>query len=155
MSNPVASPISEQILEEMVETLSGVSTAANYMTDLAVEREEQGGNGASFDGQCIVGSVQPIAEFDKAPLGWDQYVLRVGVLVYAIESETDGANMTGRLSAYASDVRRALLQDLHRGGLANNTEFDQPDELHVEDGYVIVPVKVTFRTLFGDPYRRE
>lgn len=151
---PVSVPISEKIVQNVLEVLAGVSTAAGYQSDLLVERLDTANGNSPRDGLCVVGAAEPIPQ-DNAPLMHHEFLLTLGVRVYAIESEASGLTTDARLAALAADVRRALTRDLHRGGYAVNTEFPDKDELHVQPpASVIVWPKVRYRTLYNDPYRQ-
>lgn len=147
MSSPYPEPIADLIVQDVQATLEQVPT-------LTVEREKQGGNSPARNGLCTVFGGDPVPQFDRGPCMHDEYVMEVGILVTAIESETSGVSLPQRLYAYAADVRKALVADIHRGGFAVNTEFEARDELNTETkpAGVMVKARVRFRTAYGDPY---
>jgi hypothetical protein len=148
-------PISEQIMENVVATLATVTLVGGYDNDLTVIRPVQRPDSIT-DGMCVVGAGDPIPANDP-PCGFDEFVLPVGVTVFCIEDENSPTPIQTRLYSIAADVRRALKRDVHRGGLAVLTEFDVKDELHELNAppAVVVYANVRFRTLYADPYRQS
>ncbi len=157
MSSPaVAFPIDELILQEVVETLSTISTDSGYLNDLIVEEQKQGGNAPLRNNLVVVAAGTPEPQ-PKPPLGFKEYLLQIGICGYVIESEgADPAVLRGRLYSIAADVHRALESDVHRGQKAVNTEFPDKDEISLtgSPASVIVWAKVRFRTRYANPYLR-
>jgi hypothetical protein len=153
---PVAFSIAELIYQNVVDVLSRISTHAGYLNDLIVEEQRQGGTGPLRDGLVVVACGDPVPQPD-APLMHDEFLLPVGLCAHVIEPEaSDPRVLRGRLGSVAADIRRALTEDLHRGGYAVNTEFPDKDEFNLAGAppTVIVWPHVRFRTLYNDPYRQ-
>lgn len=151
----IGDPITERILANIVETLSQVRQASGYYNDLIVEREQQDGN-SPRDNLVVVmlGDPQPSK---VAPMGFDEFLMPVGILYYAIESQSSPVMISTRLQRGAADIRKALAQDLHRGGLAINTEMnvEKDDYFASASPYsVIVKPFIRFRTLWNNPYKQ-
>lgn len=153
---PVAFPIDELILQEVIETLSTISTDAGFLNDLIVEDQKQGGNAPLRDGLVVVAAGAPEPQ-PNPPLGFKEYLLPIGIVGYVIESEaSEPAVLRGRLYSVAADIHRALEADVHRGEQAVNTEFPDKDEIDLAGSppSVIVWAKVRFRTRYANPYQR-
>lgn len=146
--------IFEQILDNMVETLSRVRLVDGYFNDFIAVREEQFGN-SPRDGLVVVVAGDPIPE--PPPFGFEQFLRPVGVICYAIEPEDSVRNISTRLESMAADVRKALSIDLHRGGNAMNTKLDiaqaRDEFFKTESPYsVLVKPHIQYRHLRGNPY---
>lgn len=147
MPSPFPEPISEMVVQNVEEALATVP-------DFTVEREQKGGNPRSRHGLCVVMVGDPIPEFANGPCMFDEYVLPIGINIQAIESERSGVTVGQRLYGFAALARRALMADIHRGGFAVLTEFEESDKLFTQasPASVLVTVKVRYRTPYGDPY---
>jgi hypothetical protein len=145
-------PISETIVENIVTTLAGVTTGNGYENTLTVEREEDPFN-QPRDRLAIVCKGKLDARYPP-PIGLDEYIFPIGILFYAVQSESDGP-VTEQLYSIAADIRKALMVDVHRNGHAVNTEFETDDiDTKSSPPSGIVTAKITFRTLRGNPYQR-
>jgi hypothetical protein len=147
-------PISDLILQNVEDTLRTVRVVSGYNCNFIVERESQTGN-SPRDQLAVVypGDPDPL----PAPaLGHDEYHFPVGVRCYAIKSESSSTPIDRALLLMAADARKALRQDLHRGGYALNTLFNAKDELLLSESpkSVLVMVTIHYRTLWDDPYNQ-
>lgn len=147
-------PISDLILQNVEDTLRTVRTVSGYNCDLIVERASQTGN-SPRDQLAVVypGGGIPLP---NPAVGHDEYHLPVDIRCFAIKSETSSTPIDRALLLMAADVRKALRQDLHRGGYALNTLFNEKDELQLSDSpkSVLVLVTIHYRTLWDDPYNQ-
>jgi hypothetical protein len=145
-------PIADLILKNVEDTLRTVKKLSGYNCDFTVEREKQTGN--SPRDQLAVVYPDPPVPLENPALGHDEYDFPVGVRCYAIKSETSATPIDRALMLMAADVRKALRQDLHRGGYALNTKFPAKDEFLISESpkSILVMVTVHYRTLWDDPY---
>lgn len=151
----IGDPISERIVQEIVDTLSQVRQASGFFTDLIVERENQEGN--SPRDNLVVVCLGDLQSQKISPMGFDEFLMPVGLIYYAIEPTDSAISISQRLQRGAADIRKALAADLHRGGLAINTEMN----LHADDYFasaspysVLIKPMIRFRTLWNNPYKQ-
>lgn len=151
----IGDPISERIVCNVVETLSAVRQSAGFFHDFIVERELQDGNSPRDNLVVVmVGDPKPSG---SAPMGHSEWLLPIGIIFYAIESQTSATAIATRLQRGAADVRKALAADLHRGGLAANTELDVfPDNYNksMSPYSVLITPQIRFRHLWNNPYKQ-
>ena len=73
------------------------------------------------------------------------------------ESADDAPPADQRINAFCADVERAFTDDYQRGNMANDTMIGDPVQVPIDNdtpGFsaVLIPVTVTYRTLWGDPF---
>lgn len=152
-TDPVQLPIDEQIIDNIVETISTVRPENGFLTTLKCVREIQPGHVTEDGLVVVIGTLYE--SIDNAAHMHAEWHMKVGLECYAIEPTESEIMIERRLRRIAADVKRALLQDLQRGGVAINTTFTDPDviEVHGTPPSIGVTVRVHYRTLWNDPYR--
>lgn len=158
-------PILTRIVDDMVETLEGVSAAAGDDRTLTVERPKQSTGNTRRDGLAVVHRGSPKMVDTDDPDGGSAYnfvtwLQPFAVVLTVVESETSETSVDERLDTIRADVERALLEDGTRGGLAIDTrlgdpEYPEPDKPNSNVGEVWVVFIVQYRTRYGDPYSQE
>lgn len=154
-----AKPIRTRIVDDVVETLAQVTTAAAYGGNLIVERPTPLGNRLRDNLVLVVGgNPQRVEDEAQNFIGW---TMPVHCVYSARESESSETSIDERLDIAAADIEKALTQDDSntRGGLAIDTEIGDVDfgnaDLSGMSGQVVVTVMVYFRHLYGDPYSQS
>lgn len=146
--------VEELILADVVETLRGIGPPA-YRNTFTVEQESVSGNSPK-NNLLVVLAGDTIPQDADVPLGMDEFLLPVGIVGYAIQSEDSTTAIRSRLSSIAADVRTALQADIYRGALAYDTFFDRehPDQFFTDAApcSVLVTAMVRYRTVHGDAY---
>jgi hypothetical protein len=146
----MAEPIRELIARNVVETLTGVSTAAGYNVTLSVERRKQAGN-PPRDLLCIVGQ-DDAEDSDGDADGFEYERQPFFILVHSIPGEGETVAPDTRLNWIAADVRKALLSEPRRGAYAIDTIVGPPE--FFADAVMLTAV-VLFGTIYDDPYRQS
>lgn len=145
-------PYDEYILQDVVATVARINPTAGFSVTISdVEREKVGQNTPKHL-RAVVAAGQPALQSDS-PLGHDDFRMPIGIRVWILQSETTDTPIAQTLYTVAADVRKTLGFDLHRGGYAIHTIFQ--DDRFEQDGAVysaIVTVEVWFRTLRNQPY---
>ncbi len=146
--------IEERILQNIQEALEGVTQESGCYFTLTVEQEDRLGNSPA-DGKVVIIAGDPIPQ-DDAPVMHDEYLLPVGLQAFSIDSEDSDLPVRTRLARLASDIRKAITQDVHRGGIAVNTEFPEKDDFQqaAAPHYVLVKPHIRYRTLYQNPYKQ-
>lgn len=144
--------ILEQIITDIVDTLSDVTIVGGYYHDLEVEVGDGTGT-VPRDSlvRVVVGDPIPL---ENSAHGFDEFHLPVGLAFYAIEGEGSAVPISTRLAQGAADIRKALAVDLHRGGFAINTLLTREKDdyqTEVQPAYVLIKPFIHFRTLYNNP----
>lgn len=156
-------PVLERIVQNIVEALENVSTAAAADRSLTVERPKPSLGNRSRDALAVVTMSNPKLVGD--PEGGAAYLMAewlqpFGIILTVVESEQSDVSIDERLNVLRSDVEKALLADPHRGGLAIDTLlgdafYPEPESLNANVGEVWVLITVHYRTRYDDPYTQE
>lgn len=147
----MADSITEQIRQNMIETLQGVNVAAGYRTTLRVEDGENTSE-ERRDGLCVVLPDPP--EPMESPLGWQQWSQVFRVVVFLHRSETSQNAIRTRLNNAIADIYKAVKVDPTRGDLAIHTYIDESPEMTVDGEFdrIVAMPRVMFRHLINNPF---
>lgn len=155
--------IAEQIVAAVRTRLADITTGNGYQFSVAgVTRPTRYGGYTPTDLQVVVtqGPIPRAPELDhpgNPPAIAFESTVNIAVNLMPNRKTDSNASDTWRHRAVAS-VQKAVtsVSNWHNwGGLAINTEFDEPDLDYQDDGGnigVIVPIVVTFRVSETDPY---
>jgi hypothetical protein len=148
-------PIVELISQNVVDVLSRVAESTGYNGTLIVERQKRSGN-IPRDRLVVVHQDDPIPlDGAHGHTTWNQpYV----VTCYVIESETSDTPIDQRVNFIRSDVEKAVMEDVTRGGYAILTSLEKPELFDAKDGSffgIDVHFTVTYRTIQDDPYVQQ
>lgn len=144
----MATPIADRIMDNLIETLAGVSTGGGYSVNLLVKEPDYQAD-AVADGVCIVNEADWTYE-DNPPLGMDGINQNYELTVFVRGGNE--RNYQRLCRQYASDVKRAVMLDESRDGLARWSKVTGARKFN--DGSlrgVIVDYQVYFRTLLDKP----
>lgn len=156
----MADPIVELITQNVVTTLSAITTGNGYQQTLTVERYNKVSGNNPSDKLAVVRQLAPtrVGEDDdtEGSIWWMQ---PYEVDVYLFEPEGSSTPIDQRINRARSDIEKRLLIDANRGddgsnnALAQDTRIDDP-ELWEEGPYFGVTVRFTvkYSTAHGDPY---
>lgn len=145
-------PIIEIIRRNLIETLEGVRQDAGYFNSLRIRTGVPTDEG--LENMLCVLRYGGDADAEEPPVNQDEFLHTFNLDVYVIDSEHGEVDADERIALAISDIRRAVLADLTRGGYARNTTLG--DRVPIEDDRRIVsgvriPITVQYRTLMNDP----
>jgi hypothetical protein len=146
--------IANLIVANVVETLTGVSTAADYASTLVV-KDEPADAQAITDGATYVYADDPDPVPDRAPLQHDEYDMTISVETYATQSGTLASpSIHDKVRAQVGDIFRAIRDDYTCGGYAWHVEFGAPQKIDQGGGIAgrRLSFVVSFRTLRDNPF---
>lgn len=148
-------PVVEMISRHVVETIDRIQTAAGFHVDLVAERAKWPRNEPGA-GKAVVYESDDAPVDDTSPIGMQDLEREYGILVWAMSSETQDEPYDTYLNTAAADVVVAILEDVSRGGYAQNTRLGTPVKIETPDEPVAILVLFTvhYRTVDGDPYRQ-
>lgn len=144
----MATPIIDLITDNLVETLSGVSADGDYSITLYVKEPDAVADSVA-DGTCMVIEADWTYE-DNSPIGMDGMYQAYELTVYCRGGNE--RNYQHLCRQYASDVKRAVMADETRGGLARWSKVLGARKF--TDGAlrgVIVDYQVYYRTRLDRP----
>lgn len=163
----MAAPIADQIVDEIVTTLGGITIGNGYQQTVSVQKLGLAPI-TPTNNLLVVAPHPPVLQGTQITL-LDEYIMAVEISAFSIVADSS-ADVRERLVTLASDIRRKLMADRHRNGKAANTLLTRPAGTSFQDGvggdwqdrysdstspaYVIVMPRVQFRTLRDNPYQR-
>ncbi len=163
----MAAPIADQIVDEIVTTLGGITTGNGYQQTVTVQKLSMSPISPA-DNLVIVAPHPPVLQNTQITL-LDEYLMAVEITAFTIKADSS-TDVRERLVTLASDIRRKLMADRHRGTKAANTLLTRPAGASLQDGvggewadmyseatsppFVIVMPRIQFRTLKDNPYQR-
>jgi len=146
------SNVADDILSRIVTRLRTITTVNLYGNTLAIFEEEQ--EPASPRDKDVVVLKGDTIQQEKAPCGFDEFLLPVGIVAYAIQSEQATTPIRTPLSSYAADIRKSLgVEQLDEGRQFINIEWPEPDQYFTEAAPASVQLVPHFRyrTLRNNP----
>lgn len=151
MAYPTGTPVDEQILDDVVAVLGTIAPPSYHTTVRAVERFKPTNATRHYDMPCILLGTPDVTWVDttnRMLSGEMRFVVRCCV--------QDRETHQQELAWFAADVRKALLLDWQRGGVALTTRvLAHEPYMIVEEAsataVVDVTVLVAFRHLYDDP----
>lgn len=152
----MADPIVEQIRQNLMAAVATVTTDNNYTGTLTVEAVQRHGNSAAGLTAIVEQGEEEVLgeEDDSGSVGhhtfWQTFHVFINIANPANVADYD------RLCNLASaDVRKAVMADVSRGGLALRTKLVSRSIFANEAGEVagtMVPFDVLYRTKLDDPF---
>lgn len=151
----MGTPIKKQILDNLVTTVAGITTAAGYnqtVKSVFFGRPTHDNPEASYP-LVFIWADEDTAD-DTAMVGFTLCVLNVGVLAW-LDDGDDPALATETLLA---DLKKAIQADVTRGGYAIDTVASGPVEVEYDanrqpiTGVGYQEFNVRYAHKFGDPF---
>jgi hypothetical protein len=158
---PLARPVDAYAVDDLINALAEIRTDNGYaVTVTPVTYDPEGV--PTDEGVAYVESKgeTPI----PSPCTREDFYVNLQIVCFVVPLQVEGGDVgvegvTGRsaeerMRTYSACIRKALMADVHRGGYAVNTRFDEPAEYEPETlpMYVRIPVKLHIRTMFGDRF---
>jgi hypothetical protein len=149
-----AIPILEQIRQDLLKTISGITIAGGYTFDAICDEPDRLGN-ATGEGVVILdlGNAERNQEISaNGLLEWVQEFIFTG---YTVQSETNYSPWDGLNILKYADINKAIQVDYQRGGWAHDTLPEAPAWFKREDDKhegVAARAYVRYRTAYSDPY---
>lgn len=147
----MADTIREKIFANLVTALSGISVAGGYENDIAsVERWNMNGNNKAGVPAIIVNS-GPEKNDDGKAYDLTHCLLTVFIELWVRQNETESAaTPTDKLlNSLLGDIKKALAQDVTRGGNAVDTEVTDVETFETIEGQqhagLVVTVEIEYR----------
>jgi hypothetical protein len=151
-------PIAELITQDVLAALKQVSKVGGYSVTLKPERFKKGGLNSDSDVTAILSFHDDQAASDAdTPLNYTAWLRPYWVLVYIYESDESDTPYDQRVDCVIADIGKAVMQDVTRGGHAQNTWMREPvrfDDPNDSTG-VICNFDVLYRHLEDDPYSQS
>lgn len=151
----MAEPLIEQIAEHLKTTVSGVTVDAGYNQTLTPIRPRRCdfSDLSPVDGHVLIWQ-EDDAPVDAAALTTTQFAQEFLLICIVLDSDTETDSIDTRLNRVKSDLRKALMVDPTRGGLAIDTQIGQSRKIDDGEGFtgVAVTCAVLYRTALTDPY---
>jgi len=124
-------PISEQIVQNVITTLRGITVAGGYYQDIGQVLRYTGSPSLEFTRwpSCHV-DVDHDGKDDEADFNWQDCKLRLKIYGYV----DDQADPGQALSLLAADIEKILAVDNGRAGLAEKTHVSDIDWIVIPQG---------------------
>jgi hypothetical protein len=159
---PLARPVDAYAIDNLITALSGITVANGYAVTITPVTYDPNGIDHN-DGTAYVESTGE-TPLPTSPCTREDFYVNVRVVVFIQPLQVEGGDVgvsgatarsiEERMRTYSACIRKALMADVHRGGYAINTRFDDPTEYEPETlpMYVRIPIKLHIRTMFGDRF---
>jgi hypothetical protein len=154
----VSLPVSEQIDLNVIATLEGVTTAGGYAVTLTpVERFKVRGNATDhLKAVVCVGDDSALSDNDT-PQYAQAWTRPYEIVVFVFEPEVTQVSFNTTCNLARASIEKALMQDITRGGLAQNTFIRDPQLFckAIDASGITVRFDVQYRTQFDDPFTQR
>lgn len=154
----MADTIREKIFENLVTTLSGISVVGGYDNDIAsVERWNMNGNNKASVPAIIINS-GPEKNDDGKAYDLTHCLLTVFIELWVRQNEAESATTpTDKLlNSLLGDIKKALAQDVTRGGNAVDTEVTDVETFETIEGQqhagLVITVQIEYRHQQQNPH---
>lgn len=144
-------PISEQIVEEVIDRLERITTDNDYQFDLTVERADQLQGSVPDHRKLVLAEGDDVEE--EGPQGRMQYRKQFAAAIYLLHPE-NGHNVDKLLNIIRADIEKELMRDPFFDGLALNVflrglrRFEPTSEFYGG----AIDFDVQYRVSETDPY---
>jgi len=145
-------PILEQITQNVVDTLSQVTTAAGYHCDLIVYRPDKGGTPTDEGDVAVIIGEETIEDDQNTQMV--QYLQEYIFAASTVLPEGSPEPPDRQNAIKKADIYAALRKDITRGGWAHDTLDESPEGRSSEttnDG-IVCRAWVRYRTMLNDPF---
>ena len=153
----MAEPIIEQIAADLLETINGITTANGYQYTLTGSRPVIDGYYAEAPKDMTFQLVQGQEELLQGTSQLQEFVQPFTVIVITMNLETDTIPIDKKRNRVLADIRKAVMVDHTRGGLAIDTEWGQSSSFVNNDDFVFegisAEIRVHYRTNYSNPYQ--
>ena len=151
----MSEPIIEQIAEHIKTTVAGVTVGAGYHQTLSPIRPRRSdyADVSPADGNVLIWQEND-SPADAAALTTTQFAQEFMLICVVLDSDSETDSIDTRINRVKSDLRKALMADPTRGGLAIDTAIGASQKIDDGEGLsgIAVTVIVTYRTDLTDPY---
>ena len=148
--------IKERIMENLKESLEGIKQLDGFNFDFTpdtVQRWSMHGNSMVDFPMVIIISGEEIEE--SVPDNFEECNLSVYLDIFFIHNEDDVVSTDTYLNRLQGDIKKAILEDYSRGGLAIDTNVlgTVPFEATEGQNYsgIIIEIEIRYRHLRNDP----
>lgn len=151
----MTTPIVEQIAENLKTTVAGITVANGYNQTLTPIRPKRNdwSDVAPVNGMVLI-SQDDDAPVDNAALSSIQFAQEFMMDCIVLDSDAVATSIDTRINQVKSDIRKAVMVDPTRGGLAIDTVIGPSAKF--DDGNGLTGITVTciivYRTNLTDPY---
>lgn len=149
--------VEETIDQSVLDSLRGMSRAANYTADYTVAVLDPANGTPAADNQVVADTFADPAPVEDRPQSQDRWRKAYRLTVTVVESEGNYAALSARLRRAKADITKALTfgrAAYTRGGRALGTTIQQGEarpEVGSGRGTIVVVAEVLFATAVGDP----
>jgi len=149
----MAQSIKEQIVDNIISTIEGVTVSAGYNQTLIYVTRQETKIFGNNSWPCAMVRIEADDVDDTVTVGYYHHRMTVDVLAYT----ADNVDPQQALSYLAGDIHKAMLVDYTRGSLVIDTRVDNIDYDYAEEGEdptgtVTISFNVHYRTLVEDPF---
>ena len=151
-------PVVERIVQDVVETLKGVSIANGFQTDLDVERPMPRGTNWTNGKTVVYQGAKTRTEDGDRPQQYEQWFQTIVVVYHAVETDLDKP-VDARLLTAEADIHQALcgtaaLRRRDNWAITTIPGDTVPLERDFDsnEAKVLLEFTVQFRHQWGDPY---
>ena len=146
--------VREKIFQNLESVLNQVKTLNGYDNDIqSVQRWRQNGNSLKDVPAIIISSGSESNEDKPLPLTTCNLTVFLDLWIRELESSTEGTEI--KLNSLLGDVKKALKQDIKRGGNAVDTSFGDTLPFETAEGEphagLIIQVLIKYRHQQTDP----
>lgn len=152
----MAEPILEQIAANLLTALSGITVANGYHYTLTGTRPIVDGYYGDAPCDLTFQLTQGQEELLDGAALTQEFIQPFMVVVIAMNLQTDTTPIDKKRNRILADIRKAVMSDYTRGGLAIDTMWG-PSSSFMNDGDfvfegVMAEIRVHYRTEHNDPY---
>ena len=152
----MAEPIIEQIAANLLSTIEGITTANGYNYTLTGTRPIIDGYYSDAPYDLTFQLTQGQEELLDGAYGTQEYIQPFLVVIIAMNTESDTIPIDKKRNRVLADLRKAVMVDHTRGGLAIDTKWGQSSSFMNDDDFVFegvaAEIRVHYRTEHNDPY---
>jgi hypothetical protein len=151
----MTTPIIESIAENLKTAIAGVTVANGYNQTLTPIRPKRNdfSDVSPIDGTALIWQEndEPVGNSALTTTTFAQEFL---IMCVVLDSDAATASIDTRLNQVKSDIRKAIMIDPTRGGLAIDTQIGPSRKFDDGEGYTGIAVTciVIYRTGILDPY---
>ena len=149
--------VRELILQNIKTTLEGISIANGYNNDFENVQRYDVHNSTLVNLPCIIMSVVG-EEKQLSPHPFFTCTMRVSIDVFFTQAEDDTTSTYQYINSFLGDVEKAIMQDVYRGSLADNTIITGNEAFEIGEktsfSGVIIDIEIQYKHKYNDPEAR-
>lgn len=152
----MTTPIIEHIAANVATTIDGITTGAGYNQTLTARRPPRNDFKDTPPTNGLVLIKQSDTGREPDPTMSTAWKETFNLYAYVIESDSVTTSIDIKNNQVRSDIEKAILVDVTRGGYAHETEIADIAEFVDDEGFsgIAVIIEVKYRTVYGDPYTK-